>query len=45
MSNENFVCEDCHSQITIYFVDLFLYLKFVFGSQNLRRISIFNILF
>lgn len=27
MSNENFVSEDYHFQIAIYFVDLFLYFK------------------
>lgn len=30
MSNENFVCEDYHFKITIYFVNLFLYFKICF---------------
>lgn len=34
MSNENFVCEDYHFKITIYFVDLFLYFKICFRCSG-----------
>lgn len=34
MSNENFVCEDYHFKITIYFVDLFLYFKISFRCSG-----------